>query len=210
MGKAGMRTSVKITCYLISVLFIVMGCTYQRQYSFKPVGMPEEVYISVPLDRYYTPDIAVFSFRSDGYAWQVGEKASRLLCSEILKCGVDANIVYSNTAIAVASDELARFAWENKYDYIVTGEVLYFFNGGTSTHSRVEEEIKIYSVTGRQLQVVGYAKAVEAAKPLPGTDFFLLSGRSASAPSAEVLLERNAGKFARLMAGMFSRNGTTH
>lgn len=204
-----MRTAGKILCLLLPVAILAGGCTYQRRHSFGPVGMPEEVYVSTPLERYYTPAIAVFSFRSDGYTWQVGEKASRLLCSEILKQGIGADIVFNETANAMTSDELARFAWENKYDYIVTGEVLYFFNGGNTTDSRVEEEIKIYSVTGRQLQVIGYAKALETARPLPDTDFFLVAGRGASAPSAETLLRRNAGKFARLLAGMFSPNGTT-
>lgn len=209
MEKTTMRTAGKIICCLLTAAIFAAGCTYQRRHSFGPVGMPEEVYVSTPLERYYTPDIAVFSFRSDGYAWQVGEKASRLLCSEMLKQGIGANIVFNNTATAATSDELARFAWEHKYDYIVTGEVLYFLNGGSTTDSRVEEEIKIYSVTGRQLQVVGYAKALETAAPLHDTDFFLVAGRRASAPSAETLLKRNAGKFARLLAGMFSPNGTT-
>ncbi len=204
-----MRIVGKIVCCLLPVTIFAMGCTYQRRHSFSPVGMPEEVYISTPLERYYTPDIAVFSFRSDGYAQQVGEKASRLLCSEMLKHGVGANIVFNDTANAAGSEALARFAWESKYDYIVTGEVLYFFNGGNTTDSRVEEEIKIYSVAGRQLQVVGYAKALETAAPLSDKDFILVEGRGASAPSAEILLERNAGKFARLLAGMFSQNGTT-
>lgn len=210
MGKAGIYKAGKILFCLIPLMILALGCTYQRRHSFKPVGMPEEVYVSAPIGKYYTPDIAVFSFRSDGYTWQVGEKASRLLCSEMMKCGVNANIIFDNTAGAMSSDELARFAWKKKYDYIVTGDVLYFFNGGSTTHSRVEEEIKIYSVTGRELRVVGYAKAEEAAKPLSDTDFFLVAGRGTSAPSAEILLERNAGKFARLLAGMFSRNGTTH
>jgi hypothetical protein len=183
------------------------GCTYQRRHSFKPVGLPEEVYISASIGNYYTPDIAVFSFRSDGYTPQVGQKASRLLCSQMLKCGVNANIVFTDTADAATSDELARFAWKNKYDYIVTGDVLYFFNGGNATDSRVEQEIKIYSVSGRELQVVGYAKAVETVAPKSEADLYLVTARGASAPSAEILLERNAEKFARLMAGMFSRNG---
>lgn len=204
-----MRMAGKIVCCFLLLVIFAAGCTDQRRHSFCPVGMPEEVYISTPLERYYTPDIAVFPFRSDGYAWQVGEKASRLLCSEMLKQGVGANIVFNGSANAAGSEELARFAWESKYDFIITGEVLYFFNGGNTTDSRVEEEIKIYSVTGRQLQVVGYAKALETAAPLSDTDFFLVEGRGASAPSAEILLKRNSGKFARLLAGMFSQNGTT-
>lgn len=208
MKTTGIQASGKLLCCLILVLALSAGCTYQRRHSFKPVGMPEEVYISTSLGNYYTPDIAVFSFRSDGFDGQVGKKASRLLCSQMLKYGVNASIVFKDKADAMTSDELARFAWENRYDYIITGDVLRFLNGGHSTQSRVEEEIKIYSVSGKDLQVVGYAKAVETVAPKPETDFYLVTGRAASAPSAELLMERNAGKFARLLAGMFNVNGT--
>lgn len=206
MKKTDMQASGKLWCCLILVLTLSAGCTYQRRHSLGPVGMPEEVYINAALGNYYTPDIAVFSFRSDGYAARVGEKASRLLCSEMLKYGVNANIVFKDTADATTSDELARFAWENRYDYIITGDVLYFLNGGLSTQSRVEEEIKIHLVSGRELQMVGYAKAVEKAGPKSETDFYVVTGRGVSAPSAELLMERNARKFARLLAGMFSVN----
>jgi hypothetical protein len=185
------------------------GCTYQRKHSLKPVGMPEEVYISTALGNYYMPDVAVFSFRSEGYTGQAGQRASRLLCSEMLKRRVNANIVFKDAADAMTSDELAAFARKNRYDYIITGDILFILNGGGTTQSRVEQEIKIYTVSGRELQVVGYAKAVETGDPLPETDFILVSGRRASAPSADLLMERNAGKFARLLAGMFSQNGTT-
>jgi hypothetical protein len=191
------------------MMILTAGCTYQRKHTFKPVGMPEEVYISTSLGNYYTPNVAVFAFRADGYSGRVGEQASRLLCSEMLKRGVNANIIFKDAADAMSSDELAAFAWKNRYDYIITGDILYILSGGGTTQSRVEQEMKICSVSGRELQVVGYAKAVETASPLSETDFVLVAGRRASAPSAELLMERNAGKFARLLAGMFSRNGTT-
>jgi hypothetical protein len=209
MKKAKIHTSGKLLCCLVSMLIFAGGCTYQRKHSFGRVGMPEEVYISTALGNYYTPDVAVFSFRSDGYEGQVGQTASRLLCSEMLKRGVNANIIFKDAADAATSEELAAFAWENRYDYIVTGDILYIMNGGGTTRSRVEQEMKVYSVSGRELQVVGYAKAVETGDPLAEMNLVLVAGRRASAPSAERLMERNAGKFARLLAGMFSRNGTT-
>jgi hypothetical protein len=209
MKKAKIQASGKLLCCLVSIMIFTGGCTFQRKHTFKQVGMPEEVYISTALGNYYTPDVAVFSFRSDGYAGRVGQTASRLLCSEMLKRGVNADIIFKDAADAVTSDELAAFAWKNRYDYIVTGDILYILNGGATTQSRVEQEIKIYSVSGRELQVVGYAKAVETGDPLSEVDLFLVAGRRKSAPSAELLMERNAGKFARLLAGMFSGNGTT-
>lgn len=210
MKKGVIRKTGKFFCLFIPVVVLLAGCTYQRHYRFKQVGMPEEVYINTPIQAYYTPDIVVLAFQSPGNTGGVGEKASMLLCSEMIKIGIEADIVFDNTAYFTNQDQLVRFARENKYDYIVTGDVLRFLNGGTSTDSHVEEEIVIYSVMGKRLQIVGHAKAVETARPLHSTDFIIVEGRGASAPSAETLLERNAGKFARLLSGMFSPNGTTH
>lgn len=208
MKKKGTRIPGRILCCLIFPVILGIGCTYQRQHSFESVGMPETVYIQIPVRKHYRPDIAVIPFRSDGYTWQVGENASRLLFLEMLKFGLNADVVFTDSAGAMDAGSLASFSRKNRYDYIVTGDVLYFLNGGSTTQSRVEEEIKVYSVSGEELQAVGYAKAVETAFPLPDIDYYLVKGRGASAPSAETLMERNAGKFARFLADMFSREKT--
>lgn len=207
MGKRKISIAGILLFFLIPTVMPGLGCTYQRRHFSSPLGMPEEVYIGASVQKYYTPDIAVIEFQSTDYGWRLGEKASRLLYAELLKSDLKANIFYDNTAGSSGPDELARFAWKNKYDYIVTGEILHFLNGGISVDSRVEQEIKIYSVTGGRLQAVGYAKATETSSPLHSTDFVLIGGRGTSAMSAEGLLKRNTGKFARLLCGMFSENG---
>ncbi len=204
MKKSRMRTSRWIVRCLIVMMIFLSGCTYQRQHSLNTVELPEEVYISVPLGKQYKPDIVVLSFRAAGYPDEVGRQASEQLCSEMLKCGPRANVVLAETVNILSPEGLVQFAWENKYDYVVTGDILYFLDGGNRMTSKVEQEMKMYSVSGHQLQVVGYAKAVESVSPLSERDYYLVSGRSAPAPSATLLMERNAGKFARLLDRMLS------
>jgi hypothetical protein len=194
-----------VICFIL-ILGIGTGCTYQRRYRFRAVDLPEEVYLRTALHKSYTPNIMVLPFESPGTVRQVGEKAAMQLCTKLLESGIDARITYDDTTAFTDVDHLVRFVRENRYDYVVTGKVLYYLNGAISTSSRVETQMAIYGVSGRRLEMVGDAKAVETARPLHETDFIVVEGRGASAPSAGLLLERNAGKFAQLIGEMLSES----
>ena len=202
MDSARIRQKTKLTACLILLVTLGTSCTYQRQFKSKPIGMPEEIYIDPSFQQYYKPNIVLCHFREPDYSPQTGEKAAQFLYSEMLRSNLEADITVSSKRISNDPDLLVRFAKENRYEFIVTGEILYYLYGGISSESRVDQSIKVYRVTGKNLQMVVYAKAVETAPPLPSTDYVLIQGRGRAAPSAESLLKRNAVKFSRLLSHM--------
>jgi hypothetical protein len=87
---------------------------------------------------------------------------------------------------------------------VVTGSVLYYLDGMLSTHSHVEEIIKIFIVSENNTEKIGYAKAVESEAPQSSKNFILFVRQGQAATPADELLRRNAVKFAKMIHSMFS------
>ena len=68
----------------------------------------------------------------------------------------------------------------------------------------MEEVIKIFGVFGKELQTVGFAKAVEIESPSGLFDYLLIQRQTRAAPPAEHLLKRNAAKFAGMVNSMIA------
>jgi hypothetical protein len=181
-----------------------IGCTCLHQQSAGPVGMPEEIYIGSDAQSFYSPRIALWNFNAPDYAGQAGEKAAMLLHAEILKCNPGVDITFIDELLPIDPERLVQTARENKYDLLITGDIAYYLEGGISTDSRVEEVIKIFGVFGKELQMVGFAKAVDIGSPSPLFDYILIHKQTRAAPPAEHLLKRNAAKFAGMVNGMIS------
>lgn len=193
----------KIACIVLIVL-MGTGCTYQRQYKPKSVGMPEAVYYAKTIGYYYTPSIAICIFQAPGYAKPAGQAASLALYRELRRHNPAANLVLNEVSVPEDPEQLSLFMREKRYDMLVTGQILTYLDGGRSTRSRVEENLLLYGLVGDRVQAIGFATAVETAPPLESTDYVIIQGRGAAALSAATLLERNSAKFALLINGMLA------
>lgn len=187
---------------LFMALTLSTGCGHQRRGGPDAITAPEEIHISSSFHPYPDPNILICKFKAPDYAKKVGENAALFLYSQLLKENFETNISVFTDAEAMAPDQLYIYARENKYDLIITGNVLHYLDGAISTASRVIEEMYIYGIWGGQLQPVGYVKAEESASPLPEADYIFFQRNAKPAPSARRLQQRNAAKFARVLMGM--------
>ena len=93
-----------------------------------------------------------------------------------------------------------RTAREKGFDLLVTGRVLYLFEGTSQLPSRVDEEIKVIeAATGR---ILFYAEAREDDPPYIQSDLIIVLIQGRNAPSTMALMERNAQKFSRLLGSL--------
>jgi hypothetical protein len=168
--------------------------------------MPEQVYLSSTFHPYPNTNILICKFQSPDYAKSVGEDAALFLYSQMQHHTLEANIAVATDIDAVSPHQLYLYARKNRYDLIVTGQVLYYLDGAISTASKVVEEMYIYGIWGGKLQLVGYVKAEEAVPPLPAADYIFFQRSAKPAPSAESLQKRNAAKFAGVLSNMFVEN----
>jgi hypothetical protein len=207
IGLSSLKPASKILIgFGVAVLIACTSCTFQRSQAYAPDIMPEAVYIATVSRKAYRPKIAFCAFAAPTYARSTGEKAAILLYRETLKQHINANFTYVGCPVTDNVDALTEFARENRYEFIVGGKVLSYMDGGISTASRVEQEIRVYQLSSHRLRTVGYAKALEEVAPDPSADYIFFLEMSQPAPSAESLMGKNAQKFAALLAYMFPAN----
>lgn len=193
-----MRVSTKITVCAMVMVFCVAGCayTYQRNVLLKPAGLPEHIYEAPLHDDYTSSKVAVFSFREPPYARGVGRVACESLYEELLRNSVFASVSLESDVSDIRLENLMDIARSKHYDLIITGDLLYYFEGGLHQASRVDERIRVIRVGTNK--TLWYAKAVDIGPPAPYTDYIVALGRGAPAPSTRTLLKRNAEKFCKM------------
>lgn len=192
------RLSRLMLCSL-ACLLVVGGCSYQRNVNLsRRIRMPEEVYASHRLSPYAASNVAVFNLKEPSYAGGMGRRASEALYRALLRNGVFANVTPEWGVEDLRIENLIEVARARNYDVIITGELLYCFEGSLQQASRVDELIRVFRVSADETKTLWYAKAVEVADPAPLSDYFIWVGRGAPAPSATELMMRNADKFCKM------------
>lgn len=194
-----MNKLIKISIYAILVVLCLVGCTYQRSAVFlSPLGLPEEIYLATKLNN-DALKVGVFKFTEPPYTPGVGRKAAHCLYQELLRNSVFLNVTSELNIKDIRINNLINIACTKKYDLIITGNLLYYFEGSDHQSSRVDEEIYVFRVLEKKPEILYYAKSVETGPPAPSIDFFIIKGNGAPAPSAMALMERNAKKFSKLL-----------
>ncbi len=192
-----------IKMVLLSVaLSLISGCTYQRGYPAAPVEPPQEIYLAPDFQPIQNARILITSFKAPGYAGDAGIQAAFALFSELQVRRPETDIVFESTLDDSNHERLFAYARANRFDLIISGNVLFLLDGGISTASRVEEIIRVFAVYGDRLHPVAYAKAFETVAPVPEADFIVAHGRGKAAPSALSLLKRHAVRFSRLVSDL--------
>ena len=103
-------------------------------------------------------------------------------------------------------NNLINIANAKKYDLIITGDILYYFEGGNYESSHIEEEIRVIRVNDKIAQTLWHAGAVEIGLPTPYTDSIFEQRDGFPAPAAKALIKRNAKKFCNLfLSASFDR-----
>ena len=192
-----MNLSTKTTVYAVAVALFLVGCAYQRRVTLAPTGLPEEIFATPRQNYYSTSNVGIFKFTEPSYAPGMGKAAAQSIYQELLRNGVFLNVTPELDVTDIGIDNLIDIARAKKYDLVITGDLLYYFEGSLHQPSRVDERILVIDVpTNRTLW---YAKAVDIASPAPYADYILIEGRGVSAPTTMTLLKRNAEKFCKML-----------
>ena len=194
-----MITHIRIWMYMIVAISLLAGCTYQRDVTLPPVGLPEEVFSTPQPNNYGGARVAVFSFVAPTNAPGKGRTAALFLCQELERKGVFAEIIPLPDIRDMTMRNLINAARIKRYDLIIVGEILYYFEGSLLEASSVTEELRVVKVRGGRPVTLWYAKATETAPPALSTDYIVAKGKGAAAPSTAVLMRRNAEKFCNMI-----------
>lgn len=182
------------------ILFLVISCAYQRSVSLPSVGLPENVFVAPQMNIYGGAKVAVFSFAEPVYAPGQGRTAARLLCQELEKSQFFAAVILQRDLLNMTMENLIDAARNKGYDIMVVGNLLYTFPGSDLEPTEVKEEVRFVKIRGGAPSTLWYARATETVNPALTKDYILARGSGASAPSTELLMQRNARKFCNMIA----------
>ncbi|MDY6843955.1 MAG: thrombospondin type 3 repeat-containing protein, partial [Thermodesulfobacteriota bacterium] len=189
-----MYRTIKITRYVVLIMMCVVSCSYQSPFIFEFSDIPEQVYLIPQVNDYELSTVGVFRFARPSYAsGEMGKVAAEVLYNELLKKKVFLNIVNETELPYVSVEHMVELARHKGYDLIISGDLLYYFDGSELLPSHIEERIQVVDVpSGKTLW---YATAVEVGHPTPPIDFFLFTQEGAGASATTVLFRKNAEKF---------------
>lgn len=196
MGEK-MNGGMKAAMVALLVAFVGLGCSYQRNGALKPVGLPEYVYKTPAQEEYVGSDAGVFNFRAPEYAGHMGRVAGECLYEELLKRGIFSRLTYEAESVDLNREKILAVAKAKGYELVITGDLLYYFEGSLHYPSRVDQRMEVIGVDHGD--VLWYAKAVDIGACYPFVDYLVVEGYGRSAPSTRHLFERNAKKFCELL-----------
>ena len=192
-----MNILAKMTVLAVAMGLFLAGCSYQQKIILEPVGLPEYVYKSPLENDYIGTIVGVFNFMAPPYAGTMGRVASECLYEELLKCGIFESVTYETEVSDLRTKRLFEVADNKGYELIITGDLLYYFEGSLYYPSRVDERISVINVDTKK--TLWYAKAIDIGPCAPYTDYLVVEGYGMSAPSTRVLFQRNAQKFCKML-----------
>jgi hypothetical protein len=189
--------SVSRTIAFCAVLTaFTVGCSYQRQVRLSAPALPERIYVKSLPHEYRKSSVAVFRFKEPRFASGVGKKAAEALYNELLRKDVFSQVATELDPACSTLTQMMALARAKRYDLIIVGEVLYYFEGSDFAPSRVDEQIRVVHLSTNE--TLWYAEASDVAPPILPNDYILVINRGTPAPPASLLLQRNAEKFSRL------------
>jgi hypothetical protein len=181
------------------------ACTVNLPKEQKTIGLPENIYITPPAQDFSGARVGIFPFESPDIQREAlyiqtpdpGHGAALALYHKLLENHVFQKIGIEPMPETRDMASLHRTAHERGLDLMITGRVLYLFEGTSQLPSRVDMEMTMTEVsTG---QILAYAEAREAEPPFIESDLILFRIQGQNAAPVVALMERNALKFCRLL-----------
>lgn len=166
---------------------------------FVMASLPEEIYATPAVNYTANARVGVFPFHEPDYAPGMGCVAGRILCDQLQKRRVFREVAFQPEMPHMPLRDLIETARLRGLDLIITGRLSDYFEGSALLQSRVSEIIQIISVQGGKPNVLWYAKACETGSPARSTDLIFFLSQGQQAPSADMLMKRNAEKFCNMI-----------
>ncbi|SPD73917.1 conserved hypothetical protein [uncultured Desulfobacterium sp.] len=185
----------------LCAILSLSGCLYQR-YSV-PVwesfimDLPEETYLCPEANTFSRSNVAVFTFSEPDHAPGTGKVAAEAMFYALLKDEAFSRIYKETQEEYVGISNCLDVARQKGYQLILTGEVLYYFEGSMSLSSTVKERISVIDVSTRR--VIWSALSSTKADPAPMKYYYISSTKGSPARPASELIEKNAEKFCNML-----------
>jgi hypothetical protein len=186
-----MNLSTKTMVYVVVMAFFLAGCAFWHS------GLPEHVFTRPLQNDYVTSRAPVFKFREPPYARGMGRAASEALYEALVRNDVFQCVTLELDVTDTRLASLISVARNKHYDLIITGDLVYYFEGSLHEPSRVDERIRVVHVDTNK--TLWYAKAVDLGPAVPPTDYIVFERPGIPAPTAMGLLNRNAEKFCKML-----------
>lgn len=186
-----MNLSTITMVYVVVMAFCLAGCAFCHS------GLPEHVFTTPLQNDYMTSHVGLFKFRSPSYVRGMGRAASESLYEALLRNHVFRCVTLELDVTDTRPESLISVARNKHYDLIITGDLLYYFEGSLHEPSRVDERIRVVHVDTNK--TLWYAKAVDLGPAAPYTDYILFQRPGTHAPTALGLLNKNAQKFCKML-----------
>lgn len=193
-----MSTSIRISVYAFLLVSFLIGCIFQQKVPSRSLNLPEEIYVTPQQNYHKALKVGLFKFTDPTNAPGLGKASAQYLYRELLKNKVFSDVTLEIDVADTQISNLIEIADAQKYDLIITGDILYYFEGGNYESSHVEEEIRVIRVNDKKTQTLWHAGAVAIGLPTPSTDFIFMQRNGFPAPAAMALIKRNAKKFSNL------------
>lgn len=200
-----MGRNQKIVMFALCAVLFLPGCLFQR-YSVAAwdslfVDLPERIYQFPEANPLGESRVAVFRFAEPDYAPGTGKVAAEAVFDGLIKDG-DSSISKETEEDYAGIANCLNVARLKGYDLIITGEVLYYFDGSMSLSSCVNERINVIDVPARR--IIWSASTVSKSDPCFSKYYYLSSTTGSPARPAIELIERNAEKFCNMLLGQSS------
>ena len=172
------------------------ACSHGQSRDVAGASLPEEIYASPNYNIYKNAKVGVFPFASPEYARGAGNSAASIFCRQLEK-----NQVFSAVHLELDAppEAVADIARAKRYDLVITGAVLYWFEGSTLEPSRVEQEVTVAKPSSKGAKILWRARLMETGWPVQPKDFLLTQSHAVPAPPAMALVQKNAGKFCKML-----------
>jgi hypothetical protein len=200
------RITIGMIMYSIALLTL-HGCTIRVNRATPPVTLPEHVYKSPANQDYSQATVAVFRFQGPNLLPMVdyiqlydpGYDAAYRLYQQLLQKDVFRKLIPEYNYGQLTLDRKIVIAREKGCELLITGKVLYYFDGSPLLESRVDEEITVIDVKTKE--ALWYAESVEIGKTIGDCDLYFFRVKGEPAPPASSLLVLNAKKFVNMLSG---------
>jgi tetratricopeptide (TPR) repeat protein len=98
----------------------------------------------------------------------------------------------------VSPGRQAEVAGRKGYEFIISGSVSHYFDGGKTRDSRVDQELRIVSATTGE--ALWFAGATATGKAIQDEDRLIYVAKGKEGPPPQALMAVNAGKFRNLVS----------
>ncbi|MBW1753390.1 MAG: hypothetical protein JRJ46_09870 [Deltaproteobacteria bacterium] len=141
-----MSILIRISLYAFLLVPFLSGCISQQKVPFRSSSLPEEIYVTPQQNYHKELKVGLFKFTDPINAPGLGRTSAQYLYRELLKKKVFLDVTLEIDVADTQIDNLIDIANAKKYDLIITGDILYYFEGGNYESSHVEEEIRVLRV----------------------------------------------------------------